>query len=58
MASQDRSGHFSTELFEHHQRSERALVGALAEGTFGWREGVEQFTALRLRRRHDFAAGR
>jgi len=39
MASQDRSGHFSTELFEHHQRSERTLVGALAEGAFGWREG-------------------
>lgn len=28
---QDRSGHFSTELFERYQRSEKALVGALAE---------------------------
>src|ERR1700736_1189698 len=28
---QDRSGRFSTELFERYQRSERALVGALAE---------------------------
>ena len=28
---QDRSGRFSTELFERYQRSEKALVGALAE---------------------------
>ena len=28
---QDRAGRFSTELFERHQRSERALVAALAE---------------------------
>jgi transposase-like protein len=28
---QDRQGHFSTELFERYQRSEKALVGALAE---------------------------
>ena len=28
---QDRAGRFSTELFERYQRSERALVGALAE---------------------------
>jgi putative transposase len=28
---QDRQGHFRTELFERYQRSERALVGALAE---------------------------
>ena len=28
---QDRDGRFSTELFERHQRSERALVAALAE---------------------------
>ncbi|SDZ26527.1 Transposase, Mutator family [Sinorhizobium meliloti] len=28
---QDRSGHFSTELFERYQRSERALVATLAE---------------------------
>jgi putative transposase len=28
---QDREGRFSTELFERHQRSERALVAALAE---------------------------
>src|ERR1700732_3158174 len=28
---QDRSGQFSTELFERYQRSERALVAALAE---------------------------
>src|SRR5580658_1468842 len=28
---QDRLGRFSTELFERYQRSERALVGALAE---------------------------
>jgi Transposase, Mutator family len=28
---QDRHGHFSTELFERYQRSERALVAALAE---------------------------
>src|ERR1700732_739150 len=27
---QDRAGRFSTELFERYQRSERALVGALA----------------------------
>jgi putative transposase len=29
---QDRAGRFSTELFERYQRSERALVAALAEG--------------------------
>jgi putative transposase len=28
---QDRMGRFSTELFERYQRSERALVAALAE---------------------------
>src|SRR6202012_2830426 len=28
---QDRQGRFSTQLFERYQRSERALVGALAE---------------------------
>ena len=28
---QDRDGHFSTRLFERYQRSEKALVGALAE---------------------------
>jgi len=28
---QDRSGHFSTEVFERYQRSEKALVGALAQ---------------------------
>ena len=28
---QDRAGRFSTELFERYQRSEKALVGALAE---------------------------
>jgi len=28
---QDRTGHFSTELFERYQRSEKALVSALAE---------------------------
>jgi putative transposase len=28
---QDRQGHFRTEVFERYQRSERALVGALAE---------------------------
>ena len=28
---QDRGGHFSTELFERYQRSEKALVSALAE---------------------------
>src|ERR1700758_5098129 len=28
---QDRQGRFSSELFEHYQRSEKALVGALAE---------------------------
>jgi putative transposase len=28
---QDRQGHFRTELFERYQRSEKALVGALAE---------------------------
>jgi transposase-like protein len=28
---QDRTGRFSTELFERNQRSERALVAALAE---------------------------
>jgi putative transposase len=28
---QDRKGHFRTELFERYQRSEKALVGALAE---------------------------
>ncbi len=28
---QDRTGQFSTELFERYQRSERALVSALAE---------------------------
>jgi putative transposase len=29
--AQDRAGRFSTELFERYQRSEKALVGALAE---------------------------
>src|ERR1700747_3075607 len=29
--AQDRAGRFSTELFERYQRSERALVAALAE---------------------------
>ena len=28
---QDRAGHFSTEVFERYQRSEKALVGALAQ---------------------------
>ena len=28
---QDRQGHFRTEVFEHYQRSEKALVGAMAE---------------------------
>ena len=28
---QDRQGHFSTQLFERYQRSEKALVSALAE---------------------------
>jgi putative transposase len=28
---QDRAGHFSTEVFEQYQRSEKALVGALAQ---------------------------
>jgi len=28
---QDRAGRFSTELFERYQRSEKALVAALAE---------------------------
>ena len=28
---QDRSGHFSTELFERYQRSEQTLVATLAE---------------------------
>ena len=28
---QDRAGRFSTELFERYQRSERAVVAALAE---------------------------
>jgi putative transposase len=28
---QDRSGHFSTQVFEQYQRSEKALVGALAQ---------------------------
>jgi transposase-like protein len=28
---QDRHGRFSTELFERYQRSEKALVAALAE---------------------------
>ena len=28
---QDRQGHFRTEVFERYQRSEKALVGALAE---------------------------
>ena len=28
---QDRQGHFSTELFERYQSSEKALVGTLAE---------------------------
>jgi hypothetical protein len=29
--SQDRSGRFSTEVFERYQRSQKALVGTLAE---------------------------
>jgi putative transposase len=28
---QDRQGHFSTQVFERYQRSEKALVSALAE---------------------------
>src|SRR4051795_12962969 len=31
LVPQDRAGRFSTELFERYQRSERALVAALAE---------------------------
>lgn len=31
MVPQDREGRFSTQVFERYQRSEKALVGALAE---------------------------
>jgi transposase-like protein len=45
---QDRSGRFSTELFERYQRSERALVAALAEM---YVQGVSTRKSLPSRRR-------
>jgi putative transposase len=45
---QDRTGRFSTELFERYQRSERALVAALAEM---YVQGVSTCKSLPSRRR-------
>jgi putative transposase len=45
---QDRAGHFSTELFERYQRSEKALVSALAEM---YVQGVSTRKSLPPRRR-------
>ncbi len=45
---QDRTGRFSTELFERYQRSERALVAALAEM---YVQGVSTRKGLPSRRR-------
>src|SRR5437660_12475439 len=45
---QDRMGRFSTELFERYQRSERALVAALAEMSV---QGVSTRKSLPSRRR-------
>jgi transposase-like protein len=45
---QDRMGRFSTELFERYQRSERALVAALAEM---YVQGVSTRKSLPSRRR-------
>ena len=45
---QDRSGRFSTELFERYQRSERALVAALAEM---YVQGVSTCKSLPSRKR-------
>jgi transposase-like protein len=45
---QDRAGRFSTELFERYQRSERALVAALAEM---YVQGVSTRKSLPSRRR-------
>jgi putative transposase len=45
---QDRAGRFSTELFERYQRSEKALVGALAEM---YVQGVSTRKSLPPRRR-------
>ena len=44
---QDRAGRFSTELFERYQRSERALVAALAEMSV---QGVSTRKSLPRRR--------
>ncbi len=40
---QDHSGHFSTELFERYQRSERALVATLVEM---YVQGVSQSASI------------
>jgi putative transposase len=45
---QDRAGRFSTELFERYQRSEKALVAALAEMSV---QGVSTRKSLPPRRR-------
>jgi transposase-like protein len=45
---QDRLGRFSTELFERYQRSEKALVGTLAEM---YVQGVSTRKSLPSRRR-------
>ena len=44
---QDRDGRFSTELFQRYQRSEKALVGALAEM---YVQGVSTRKSLPLRK--------
>src|SRR5690348_15417386 len=49
--SQDRSGRFSTELFERYQRSERALVAALAARVLGDRAPANHCPRSRQRRR-------
>jgi putative transposase len=46
--AQDRMGRFSTELFERYQRSEKALVGTLAEMHV---QGVSTRKSLPPRRR-------
>jgi putative transposase len=53
---QDRHGRFSTEIFERHQRSEKALVAAL---THMWMQGVSTRKATAINEElcgHGFSA--
>jgi transposase-like protein len=46
---QDRQGRFSTELFERYQRSEKALVAALAEMSVNGGEKMHRRGGARMR---------